>query len=149
MTGENDEIYEQYDGDYEKYIPKYANYNTTNSKFRCGTLVRKLTRKQWVMFSGLLLILMIGIVIGLSVHFAKPSSSTTIIPTTTTLTTATLTKMTTALKRTTTATTQSVVLTTSKTQTALSEKFLAVLSTRHYEKSVIIRNDGNTKVKEQ
>ena len=73
-----------YDGDYEAYNPRYANYFKT-PKSQPAKILR-LAKKKLVILLVISLLAIVGIAVGLSVHFTVPTP----LPTTTHGTSTTL-----------------------------------------------------------
>ena len=69
-------VYERYDGDYEAYNPKYANYSKSPETHR--EIILRLAKKKWVILLVISLLAIVGIAIGLSVHFTVPEPTTTL-----------------------------------------------------------------------
>ena len=77
-------VYEPYDEDYEAYNPKYANYSKAPETHR--KIILRLTKQKWVILLVITLLAIVGIAVGLSVHFTTTESpSTTTLGTSTTL----------------------------------------------------------------
>ena len=114
-------IYEQYDGDYEKYISKNEKSSKGTNPNR-GIVLQKLGKKKCWILLGILLLSIVGIAVGLSVHFTATESATTNTPilllnattagpTSTTSTTTATTTTTTTTPTTTTSTTTTFITT--------------------------------------
>ena len=72
-TDENENkehVHEQYDGDYEPYNPKYANYSKSPKTNR--EIIVGLAKKKWMIILAIVLLAIVVIAIGLSVHFKIP-----------------------------------------------------------------------------
>ena len=92
-------VYERYDGDYEAYNPKYANYSKLPGTHR--EIILRLAKKKWVILLVITLFAIVGIAVGLSVHFTvpeslptttlEPSSTLSIAPTASSMITSTIT----------------------------------------------------------
>ena len=80
----DEEVYEDYDGDYQEYRPQYA----TNSN-KSESIMQKFLKNKMIAISVLLIVCTIGIAVGLTcVHFTQSStiavaSNTTVSRTTT------------------------------------------------------------------
>ena len=72
---QGEEIYEQYDGDYEKYISQ--NDKSSNRINPHGIILQKLVKKKCWILLGIILLSIVGIVVGLSVYFTAKSSPAT------------------------------------------------------------------------
>ena len=78
---ESEEIYEEYkfEGDYEEYRFRYQEYgqeresaNTRNNRSIDETLFQKLLKIKWWLICMILVLVIVGTVVGLSIHFIKP-----------------------------------------------------------------------------
>ena len=102
QSGIEEEVYEEYDGDYEeymprnknmrivqehensikeeeyeKYIPRYATYSKKSE-----SITQKFLKKKMIVILVLLFLCTVGVVAGLSVHFTTPTTTTTLVSTT-------------------------------------------------------------------
>ena len=80
-----EEVYEEYDGDYQEYRPRYATYSKQSD-----SIIQKMLKKKMLVILVLLIVCTVGLAIGLSVHFTQP-------PTTTVPSTITISRTTTVL----------------------------------------------------
>ena len=69
-------VYERYDGDYEAYNPKYANYSKSPATHR--EIILRLAKKKWVILLIISLLAIVGIAVGLTMHFTVPEPTTTL-----------------------------------------------------------------------
>ena len=67
---DNSNIYEQYDGDYAAYNHRYANYSKMPES-NCEIILR-FAKKKWAILLVISLLSIVGIAVGLSVHFMVP-----------------------------------------------------------------------------
>ena len=104
-------VYERYDGDYEAYHPKYAYYSKSPETHR--EILLRLAKKKWVILLVISLFAIVGIAVGLSVHFTVPES----LPTTTLEPSSTLSIAPTASSMITSTTTSQGISTTVPTTT--------------------------------
>ena len=89
QTHENaigEEVYEEYDGDYQEYMPRNATYSNKPKSF-----TQKFLTKKILEILVLLIVCTVGIVVWLSVHFTKPTPTTTVATTTSVSVTTTVT----------------------------------------------------------
>ena len=82
-----EEVYEEYDGDFQKYTPRYATYSRPKIRDSHSIMQKILAKKNSVILV-ILVVCTIGVAIGLSVHFTGPptttmTSTTTVSSTTT------------------------------------------------------------------
>ena len=85
QTHENaieEEVYEEYDGDYQENMPRYATYSN-----KTKSITQKFLKKKILAILVLLVVCTAGIVVGLSVHFTQPPTTT--VTSTTTVSTTT------------------------------------------------------------
>ena len=78
QTHENaieEEVYEEYDGGYQENMPRYATYSN-----KTKSITQKFLKKKIL---AILVLLVAGMVVGLSVHFTQPPTTT--VPSTTTV----------------------------------------------------------------
>ena len=80
IIGENrneieEEVYDEYDGDYQEYTPRYAVYSNKSRSF-----IQKFLKKKLVVILVVLIVCTVGIAVGLSVHFTTPLPTTTVPP---------------------------------------------------------------------
>ena len=79
-----EEVYEEYDGDFQEYTPRYATYSNESD-----TIIQKILKKKKLVIFVLLVVCTVGVAIGLSVHFTRPQTttmtSTTTVSSTTTV----------------------------------------------------------------
>ena len=71
QTHENaieEEVYEEYDGDYQENMPRYATYSN-----KTKSITQKFLKKKIL---AILVLLVAGMVVGLSVHFTQPPTTT-------------------------------------------------------------------------
>ena len=85
QNGIEEEVYDEYDGDYQEYTPRYAVYSN-----KSGPIIQKFLKKKLVVMLVVLLVCSVGIVVGLSVHFTSPLPTTTLPPIETASATGTL-----------------------------------------------------------
>ena len=78
-TGSNasstqNDVYENYDADYEAYRPRYGSYtkNTTSNR---QIIMKRIARKKCLIIMVVSLVFIGGIIVGLSVHFTATSPS--------------------------------------------------------------------------
>ena len=86
QTHENaieEEVYEEYDGDYQGYMPRYATYSN-----KAKSITQKFLKKKMLAILVLLVVCTAGIVVGLSVHFTQPATTTVTSTTTVSRTTS-------------------------------------------------------------
>ena len=74
-----EEVYEEYDGDFQEYTPRYATYSNESH-----SIIQKLLKKKMIVILVILVACTVGVAIGLSVHFTRPPTTT--VPSTTTIT---------------------------------------------------------------
>ena len=73
-----EEVYEEYDGDYQEYVPRYASDSNKSE-----SIMQKFLKQKMLTILVLLVIGTVGIAVGLSVHFTQPpttTSTTTVTP---------------------------------------------------------------------
>ena len=73
-----EEVYEEYDGDFQEYTPRYATYSNESH-----SIIQKLLKKKMIVILVILVACTVGVAIGLSVHFTRPPTIT--VPSTTTI----------------------------------------------------------------
>ena len=71
-----EEVYEEYDGDYQEYMPRYATYSKKSE-----SITQKFLKKKMLAILVILGICAVGVIVGLSVGLSPPY--TTVSPTTT------------------------------------------------------------------
>ena len=81
-----EEVYEEYDGNYQEYMPRNATYSNKPKSF-----TQKFLTKKILEILVLLIVCIVGIVVWLSVHFTKPTPTTTVATTTSVSVTTTVT----------------------------------------------------------
>ena len=74
---------ERCDGDYEAYNPKYAHYSKSPGTHR--EMILRLAKKKSMMLLVIPLLAIIGLAVGLSVHFTEPEQPTTLGPSSTSI----------------------------------------------------------------
>ena len=80
-----EEVHDEYDGDYQEYMSRYASYSNESD-----SIMKKFLKKKMLAILVLLVVCIVGIVVGLSVHFTQP-------PTTTVASTMTMSRTTTVI----------------------------------------------------
>ena len=73
-----EDVYEEYAGDFQDYTPRYATYSNESR-----SIIQKLLKKKMLVILVIIVASTIGVAIGLSVHFTRPTtvpSTTTIAP---------------------------------------------------------------------
>ena len=73
-----EEVYDEYDGDFQEYTPRYATYSNESH-----SIIQKLLKKKMIVILVILVACTVGVAIGLSVHFTRPPTTT--VPSTTTI----------------------------------------------------------------
>ena len=66
QNGIEEEVYDEYDGDYQEYRPRYAVYSNSSE-----SIIQKLLKKKLIVILIVLVVCTVGIAVGLSVHFTK------------------------------------------------------------------------------
>ena len=70
-----EENYDEYDGDYQEYTPRYAVYSNKSRSF-----IQKFLKKKLVVILVVFVVCTVGIAVGLSLHFTTPLPTTTVPP---------------------------------------------------------------------
>ena len=73
-----EEVYEEYNGDHQEYTPRYASY-----AYKSESISQKFIKKKQLAILVLLVVCTVGVVVGLSIHFARVSPTTTLTSITT------------------------------------------------------------------